>query len=81
VTHSESYLCRQHKAKNGWKPTSETSKIHFWGRKIKFSFWLNKCFWNILQLIKHIQEGYFSNFWPTQNELTQFTLRVSSWWK
>ena len=37
-------------------------KIHFWGRKIKFSFWLNKCFWNILQLIKHIQEGYFSNF-------------------
>ena len=62
VTHSESYLCRQHKAKNGWKPTSEISKIHFWGRKIKFSFWLNKCFWNILQLIKHIQEGYFSNF-------------------
>ena len=42
VTHSESYLCRQHKAKNGWKPTSEISKIHFWGQKIKFSFWLNK---------------------------------------
>ena len=50
------------KLKNGRKQTSEISKIHFWGRKIKFSFWLNKCFWNILQLIKHIQEGYFSNF-------------------
>ena len=47
---------------NESKMASEISKIHFWGRKIKFSFWLNKCFWNILQLIKHIQEGYFSNF-------------------
>ena len=62
VTHSEIYLCRQHKAKNGWKPTSEISKIHFWGRKIKFSFWLNECFWNVLELIKHIQEGYFYIF-------------------
>ena len=59
VTHSKSYLCRQHKAKNGWKPTSEISKIHFCGRKIKFSFWLNECFWNVLEFIKHIQEGYF----------------------
>ena len=50
------------KLKNGWKPTSEISKIHFWGEKIKFSFWLNKCFWNVLQLIKHIQENHFSNF-------------------
>ena len=30
------------KLKNGRKQTSEISKIHFWGRKIKFSFWLNK---------------------------------------
>ena len=30
------------KLKNGRKQTSEISKIHFWGRKIKFSFLLNK---------------------------------------
>ena len=44
------------------KMASEISKIHFWGQKIKFSFWLNKCFWNVLQLVKHIQEGYFYIF-------------------
>ena len=47
---------------NESKMASEISKIHFWGQKIKFSFWLNKCFWNVLQLVKHIQEGYFYIF-------------------
>ena len=47
---------------NESKTASEISKIHFWGQKIKFSFWLNKCFWNVLQLVKHIQEGYFYIF-------------------
>ena len=50
------------KLKNGRKATSEIWKIHFWGQKIKFSFWLNKCFWNVLQPVKHIQENHFSNF-------------------
>ena len=50
------------KLKNGRKATSEIWKIHFWCQKIKFSFWLNKCFWNVLQLVKHIQEGYFYIF-------------------
>ena len=44
------------------KKTYTISKIHFWGQKIKFSFWLNKCFWNVLQPVKHIQENHFSNF-------------------
>ena len=44
---------------NESKMTSEISKIHFLSQKIKFSFCLNKCFWNVLELIKHIQEGYF----------------------
>ena len=47
---------------NESKMDSEISKIHFWSQKIKFSFFLNKCFWNVLQLIKHIQEGYFYIF-------------------
>ena len=47
---------------NESKTASEISKIHFLGQKIKFSFWLNKCFWNVLQLVKHIQESYFYIF-------------------
>ena len=47
---------------NESKMDSEISKIHFWSQKIKFSFFLNKCFWNVLQLVKHIQEGYFYIF-------------------
>ena len=39
--------------------TSEISKIHFWSQKIKFSFYLNKSFRNVLQVVEHIQECYF----------------------
>jgi hypothetical protein len=43
---------------NESKTASEISKIHFWVKKSNFLFdSIN--FWNVLQLVRHIQESYF----------------------
>ena len=38
--------------------TLKISEIYFLGQKITFDFWLNKYFWNVWKLVRHIAEGF-----------------------